>query len=175
MMTLTRLLTVLAGLFAVVLTGTGPVVAADSFGARLRGFEEVPAVSTSGQGFFFATANDAETELDFTLVYFSIEGNVTQAHIHFGQTSVNGGIVLFLCTNLTPPGGVPAPQACPNNPAGNVVTGKLTAANVITQAGQGIGAGQFAEVIHAIKAGVAYANVHTDVFPSGEVRGQITH
>lgn len=166
------LLTVTAVVFAALLTLTQPVTAADGFGARLRGLEEVPSISSGGQGFFFGALNDAETALDYTLVYFGLD-NVTQAHIHIGQTSVNGGIVLFFCTNLTPPGGVPTPPACPNG-AVNTVTGTLTAANVVTQATQGIGAGEFAEVVRAIKAGYAYANVHTGTFTGGEIRGQIS-
>jgi len=38
---------------------------------------------------------------------------------------------------------------------------------------QGINAGEFAELVHAIREGVTYANVHNAVFPSGEIRGQI--
>jgi hypothetical protein len=104
----------------------------------------------------------------------SQEGSVTQAHIHIGQPGVNGGIVLFLCTNLAPPAGVPVPPACPNTPGQSIVTGTLSAANVITTTAQGIAAGDFAEVINAMRALVSYANVHSDQFPGGEIRGQIT-
>ena len=30
----------------------------------------------------------------------------------------------------------------------------------------------FAELVRAIRAGVAYVNVHSSVFPGGEIRGQ---
>lgn len=172
---LTRSLSVVAVLFAMVLGLTTPVMAADNFGARLRGLEEPPPISTPGQGFFFASLDDNETELNYSLVYFGLRADVTQAHIHIGQPGVNGGIVLFLCTNLTPPASVPQPPPCPNTPGQNFVTGTLTAANVITQVGQGIAAGQFAQVIDAMKGLASYANVHTTLFPGGEVRGQITH
>ena len=175
MMKLTRSLRVVAVLFAMVLGVTAPVMAGDNFGARLRGFEEPPSISTAGQGFLFATLNDAETVLTYSLVYFNLQGNVTQSHIHIGQPGVNGGIVLYFCTNLAPPAIVPTPPACPNAPGQNFVTGTLTAANVVTQAGQGIAAGEFSEVVDAMKALVTYANVHTDLFPGGEIRGQITH
>ena len=166
-------LTVTAAVFAAMFALTQPVMAADSFGARLRGLEEVPSISTAGQGFFLGSLNDAETQLDYTLVYFGLESTVSQGHIHVGQTSVNGGIVLFFCTNLTPPANVPVPPACPNG-ASNTVTGTLTAANVIVQTAQGIASGNFADVIRAMRAGFAYANVHSSLYPGGEVRGQIS-
>ena len=53
------------------------------------------------------------------------------------------------------------------------MSGVLTANNVIGPAGQGISAGEFAELVRAIRHGVAYVNVHTATFPSGEVRGQL--
>ena len=172
-----RCLTAVVAVFAVVFVLTGSVLAADNFGARLRGNEEVPPISTTGQGFFFATLNGAETQLDYSIVYFGLTGAVTQSHIHIGQPGVNGGIVLFLCTNLAPPAGVPVPPPCPSGtgPVPVTVSGTLTAANVITQNAQGIAAGEFSEVIDAMRAIVSYANIHSDLFPGGEVRGVVTH
>jgi CHRD domain len=167
-------LTVTAAVFAAVLALAQPVMAADSFGARLRGLEEVPSISTQGQGFFLGTVNVVGSALDYQLVYFDLQGSVTQAHIHIAQPGVNGAIVLFLCTNLAPPANVPQPPPCPAGPGLNSVGGTLSAANVIAQSTQGIAAGEFAEVIRAMRAGNAYANVHTDLFPGGEIRGQVT-
>lgn len=84
--------------------------------------------------------------------------------------SLNGGISVFLCSNL---GNGPAgTQACPN-PSGSV-RGTITAANVIGPAGQeGIGAGEFDKLAQALRAGVAYVNVHTQQFPGGEIRAQL--
>jgi len=64
---------------------------------------------------------------------------------------------------------------CPAAPGGTV-TGNITVANVIAAgtASQQIAAGELAEVVAAIRAGVAYVNVHaTPLNPGGEVRGQI--
>ena len=49
----------------------------------------------------------------------------------------------------------------------------VTAADVIGPTGQGIAAGEFAEVLRAIRQGVAYANVHSMRNLGGEIRGQI--
>jgi len=38
---------------------------------------------------------------------------------------------------------------------------------------QGIAAGEIAEIIRAMRAGVTYANVHTNKHPTGEIRGQL--
>ena len=135
--------------------------------AVLVGYEEVPAISTEGGGSFRARMSGSDA-FTFRLAYGDLSSHVQQAHIHFGQKSVNGGVAVFLCSNL---GNGPAgTAACPD---AGVVTGTITAAQVIGPSGQGIAAGEFEEVIEAIRAGVAYVNVHTDTFPTGEIRGQL--
>jgi hypothetical protein len=44
---------------------------------------------------------------------------------------------------------------------------------VIGPVPQGITPGEFDELLEAIRAGVAYVNVHTSTFPAGEIRGQL--
>jgi CHRD domain len=76
---------------------------------------------------------------------------------------------VFLCSNL---GNGPAgTQACPPPPA--TITGTIRPADVIGPAGQGIDPMEFDELVRAIQAGVAYANVHSETFPNGEIRGQL--
>ncbi|HKE97268.1 MAG TPA: CHRD domain-containing protein [Povalibacter sp.] len=137
--------------------------------ARLVSINEVPALSTPASGRFKAVIDEDEGTITYTISYDALEGAVTQSHIHFGQKGVNGGVSVFFCTNLgNGPAGTPA---CPPPPA--EISGTITAANVIGPAGQGIAAGEFAELLRAIREGVAYANVHSDRFPAGEIRGQI--
>ncbi|HJS22683.1 MAG TPA: CHRD domain-containing protein [Steroidobacteraceae bacterium] len=140
--------------------------------ARLIGINEVPSVSTVARGRFKAVIDEEAGTINFTLSYSALEANPTQAHIHVGQTHTNGGITLFLCTNLTPPAGVPVPQACPAGPT--EISGTLTQADVLAVVAQGIDANGFAEVLRAIRAGATYANVHSERFGSGEIRGPIT-
>ena len=100
---------------------------------------------------------------------------MTQAHIHVAQLSVNGSIVIWLCgtTTGTPP--TPGPAGTQTCPQSGTITGTITAANVIagSTTTQQLEAGELDEVIAAIRAGAAYANVHTDLSPGGEIRGQI--
>lgn len=138
--------------------------------ARLAGFQEVPAVSTEARGEFRGKINRTETEISYELEYSGLEGNVTQSHVHLGQTSVNGGIMFFLCGTAASPGPTGTP-ACPA--PGGKVSGTVTAAQVIGPAGQGIDPGAFAEVLRALRSSVAYANVHSTKWPGGEIRGQV--
>ncbi len=134
---------------------------------RLIGYEEVPAVSTTGHGSLRATVHG--DRIEYRLRYSDIEGTVQQAHIHLGDDLTNGGISVFFCTNL---GNGPAgTQPCPPSPG--EVSGTLTAADVVGPAAQGITAGQFDELVRAIRSGVTYANVHSTTFPGGEIRGNI--
>jgi hypothetical protein len=140
--------------------------------AHLRPIEEVPALSSAGTGEFVATINAAGTEINYALRYSNLSGTATQAHIHIAQKGVNGNIMVFFCTNLgNSPTGTPTPQACP--PSGTI-TGTIHAGDIIGPTSQGIKVGELAKVVQAIRAGVAYANVHSDIFPGGEIRGQIT-
>ena len=132
--------------------------------ASLDGFNEVPAISTTGEGKFKAQISNDETTIEYELSYSGLEGGATlAAHIHLGQSDVNGGVMAFLCGG----GGKPA---CP---ASGTVTGTIVAADIIGPAGQGIAVGELDEVIEAIRAGKAYANVHTATYPGGEIRGQL--
>ena len=147
-----------------------PAAAHDNhYKANLDGFEEVPAVLSPAVGKFTARLNKAGTELAYELRYEDFANTVTQAHIHFAQKGVNGGIVVFLCSNLgNGPAGTPA---CP--PGEGTIAGTMTAANVLGPGGQGLQARQFDALARAIRAGIAYVNVHSSTFASGEIRGQI--
>jgi CHRD domain len=153
--------------------GVGTVAVAGDrggFHTELSGYEEVPAVSTEGGGEFRARVSRETEVIDWELTYEGpFNGEITQSHIHFAQKSVNGAIAVFLCSNL---GNGPAgTQACP--PEGTI-TGTIVPENVgDAAAGQGLAAGEFAELVRAMRAGATYVNVHSRSQPGGEVRGQL--
>jgi hypothetical protein len=147
------------------------------FKAELRGFEEVPAVSTLAHGSVRLRINRDENEIAWRLEYQDLQGNVTQSHIHVGAHHTTGGISVWFCNaTATPPATIPAPQACPPAPQGGppaVLTGTFTSADVAGPNAQLVAPGELAELIKAIRSGVAYANVHSTLVPGGEIRGAL--
>jgi len=142
----------------------------DGIDARLKGVQEVPAVSSAAKGRLKASVDERSGAIHYDLSYSGLEGTVTMAHIHLGQRGVNGGIMLWLCQTT----GFPDPAAlAPTCPASGSVSGVLQANSVVGPPAQGIAALEFAEVLAAIRAGVAYANVHSTKFPGGEIRAQL--
>ena len=159
-----------AGMFVGLL---GPGAEAETRIINLNGLDEVPVVITGATGELRVKIPLDEQTIEYILKYEGIEGgDVLQAHIHLGQKHTTGQIVLYLCTNvggapLSPPAN-PTPP-CPVGPDG-AVSGTLIPANVIARTAQGVGTDDLPAVIEAIRKGVAYANVHTTVSPSGEIR-----
>lgn len=142
----------------------------DTIRAKLTGYQEVPSVSTVAKGEFAAEVAEDGLSFDYELTFSGLQGQVVMSHIHFGQGSVNGSIIIWLCGTTTNPG--PAgTQSCPQS---GTISGTITSANVVAGATtQQLGAGEFAEALAAMRAGVAYANVHTTISPGGEIRGQL--
>jgi hypothetical protein len=147
---------------------------AEHIQATLTGYEEVPAVSTQASGLFRAHISSNDQSITYELSYSGLQGTVTQGHIHIAQLGVNGSIVLWLCQTATNPSPTLGTPICPDG--SGTVTGTLTAADVIAgnQANQQLNAGDLEEVLRAVRAGVAYVNVHTSPLSTGgEIRGQI--
>ena len=161
---------ILAGLFL------STVALADGGGARFKahlvGYEEVPAVNTVAEGRFEARLAPDGQSLTYTMTYSGLQAPVIMSHIHFAQKSVNGSIVVWLCGSAAQPG--PAgTQACPGT--GGTIGGTVTAANVLTgaTASQQFNAGDFESLVDALRAGIAYVNIHSTLSPGGEIRGQV--
>ncbi len=93
------------GIFIVVVAGllaTATVAKADQIRALLTGYEETPAaVSTTGRGEFIATIDPDSDAIHYRETFNGLQGSVTQSHIHVGQLSITGSIVIFLSVPST--------------------------------------------------------------------------
>lgn len=150
--------------FALVTFFAALPLVAQNFRATLDGYAEVPAVSTPSKGAFRATLSADGSSLSYELEYSGLRAGASAAHVHFGREGTNGGVLFWLC------GGAGKP-ACPG--VGGTVSGTVVAGDIQAIAAQGIAAGDLRAALEAMRAGATYVNVHTSMFPGGEIRGQI--
>ncbi len=105
------------------------------------------------------------TGYHFKLVVVGLSGAPTGAHIHGPATAAeNAPVLISLC-------GAPAPAALPT--CGEIVDGKLIVEGDLTSAlfaQWGLGGAYFRDLLNT---SMTYVNVHTELNPMGEVRGQI--
>jgi hypothetical protein len=133
--------------------------------ATARGAEEVPPNNTPATARFRAVIHD-DGMIDFTLSFADLSAPLTVSHIHFGQTKVSGGVMIFLCGGGNQP-------ACPAATAATI-TGQIVANNVTGPAAQGVTPGDLASALRIIvQQGEGYVNLHNSMFPAGEIRGQV--
>lgn len=156
---------IIATLLLLVLAIPATALASKSiYKARLTTSSELHDVigsSASGSAVFGRTANG----LRFTMYVHNLSGPVTGAHIHGPATEAeNGPVIVSLC-------GAPAPAAfaeCTMIDASTLrLDGELTS-NLFAQ--WGVTASTFQSWLND---GLLYVNVHTELNPAGEVRGQI--
>jgi hypothetical protein len=144
------------------------------FTTGLSSFASSPSLFTDGTGTAQVQISPDLQSISYTMTYSGLSSTVTQAHIHFAQTGVNGGVIVYLCDNT----GV-APKGVPTCPVSGTVTGTATAADVnppnnpLPVTAQGIAAGDFAALIAALETNTGYVNLHTTNYPAGEIRGQL--
>ena len=131
-------------------------------GTHMSGGQETPPRPSRAQGQLVLRLEAGGTALAYKLLVANIE-DVTQAHIHLSPPGAPGPVIAWLY-----PAAPPA-QHIPGRFNGVLAEGTITDINVTGPlAGQGVAA-----LVATIRAGNAYANVHTVRFPPGEIRGQI--
>jgi plastocyanin len=151
-----------AGTFAYVcslhagMSGTINVAAASLF-SQMNGANERPAATPSaanGAAIFTRNGNT----VSFTVAFQGIASNPTGLHIHApaNATQTTGIAVDLLRTTQMGPSGV--------------LTGTFTSTDIRSVAGAP--AVSLDSLMTLIRTGNAYVNVHSSVYPAGEIRGQ---
>jgi hypothetical protein len=116
-----------------------------TFSARMNGQQEVPAVTTTGQGVATMVLNGTRDTLCISIYTAGSPTMLNGIHLHSGAAGTNGAVVVDLSPFLV---------------NGNVKT-------VIT------GAALTSALISDMITGDIYVNAHTDANPNGEIRGQV--
>ena len=130
------------------------------FTAKMTGKEEVPPHDTKATGNAeFTLSADGKT-MSYKVDVMNID-KVTMAHIHQGKVGENGPPVVWLFNSSSNPTG-------PMN--GMLSQGKITSNDLVGP----LKGKQMSDLVKLINDGQAYANVHTEPNPKGEIRGQIS-
>jgi hypothetical protein len=148
-----------------------------NFNTHLTGDEETPPNASPGQGQAVLRVSTDGLSVDFQLIASNID-NITQAHIHCGPPGVAGPIRIWLFPTIgtsgvaLPPGG--------GRHDGVLASGTFHPAGVTCPS---VAGNPSMPVLDAIRAGLAYVNVHTNAgagvppgpgnLPAGEIRGQL--
>lgn len=160
-----------------------------NIGTHLTGDEEVLASAGPGdphprdshaQGQAIFRVSDDGSSASFRLIASNIE-NVVQAHIHCGRPGENGPIRMWLFPDIGATG--TALTVAEGRRNGVLAEGAFSFGAQICPAAN---VGTDMPLLDAIRAGLAYVNVHTNDFvdptntgpgdfPGGEIRGQLDH
>lgn len=129
------------------------------FNVSLSGKNEVPERDTNAVGEVIVTISKDETSVHYKVIVANIE-NVVASHFHMAPANENGGVVRGIFQN-------PNPQ--PSGPMNGILAeGDITADNLT-----GALSGNLSGFIDALRNGNIYVNVHTTLYPGGELRGQL--
>jgi hypothetical protein len=134
--------------------GTDPDPEVLAFRATMNGANERPnPITTAGTGTATFTINDAETSANWSVTVSGLTSNINNAHIHLGNASVAGSVIILL-------GGFPSATS-------GTWSGTITNATAL---GLGI---SWPSLLTLIRNGETYVNVHTVNNGGGEIRGQL--
>jgi CHRD domain len=129
----------------------------NKFSTPLTGMEEVPPVNTNSTG--IALFELVKNNINFKINVTNLD-NINAAHIHLGEFGQNGDVIFTLFKPATPIDVL----------NGTLVEGKVTAVDL-----QGPLKGKTVnDLVQLINNTKTYVNIHTEQYPNGEIRGQIT-
>ncbi|WP_027419057.1 CHRD domain-containing protein [Crocinitomix catalasitica] len=116
-----------------------------AFDAWLNGEQEVPAVMTDAMGVASLSISATLDTLWYDVMASGLSDEITGAHIHEAVAGESGDVIIGLTDDI----------------AGNRIQGMITGADLT------------ADMINTLLHGEGYLNLHTDLNPGGEIRGQV--
>ncbi len=143
---------------------------AQVFTAFLSGPAESPPNASVGTGFTTVTINPATHMLQVQFSFSNLSGTTTAAHIH-AATATPGTGTAGVATQTPTFSGFPTGVTSGSYSNTFDMSQSSTWNPAYVTANGGTAAGAENAFVAAIIAGKAYLNIHTSVFPSGEIRG----
>jgi hypothetical protein len=144
-----------------------------TYTAQLSGPNESPPVSSPGTGFAIVDFDAAAHTLRVNETFAGLLGNTTASHIHCclaTPATGNAGVATQVPTFAGFPSGVTAGTY--QNTFDTLLPSTWNSAFIT--ANGGTAAGAEAALAAGLAAGTTYINIHTNLFPAGEIRGFLT-
>ena len=146
------------GLMSILLSTSKAEEGAQTFTATLEGSEN----KSNSTGTAKFQVNDNNSKISYWLNVTGIK-KINEAHIHNGTSGQSGDIVVSLLSkSKSVKGGTSPPEI---DFSGNITKGELRSL---------LEGKDIADLVSIMNNGSAYVNVHTDKYPRGAIRGQIT-
>lgn len=123
--------------------------ARESYLFDLNGGQEVPPNSSTATGAGMASIDRDETNVHFSILYSGLQGTFSNAHFHYEEPGVSGPVIFGLASFFDSFG---------------FAEGYWDQQS--SQTFNGVYAKYFAD-------GEVYANIHSSIFPAGEIRGNL--
>ena len=129
-----------------------------TFNANFSGSQQATANPSFGTGAATLVADTVGQTLKVSESFTNLSAGSVAGHLHVGKFGMSGPVIIPF-TNF--PVGVTSGS----------YTGTFTAANLINQTTSGVAT--FAELLTALTSNNAYLNIHSSLYPAGEIRGQV--
>lgn len=121
--------------------------AREGYTFEINGGQEVPPVTSTGVGAGMVSIDRDQTNAHYMLVVGNLAGTFTASHFHRARPGVSGGVIYNITASFNDFGGAYGYWDQGSSPA--------------------------FDASPLFRANEVYVNVHTDLFPGGEIRGNI--
>lgn len=163
-----RLFPVLLGaLFFTAVTSHAAVI---SYRTSLSGANEEPPNASPGSGSAIVTVNDVLRTMRVQIEFQDLTGTTTASHVHCCTLNPFSGVV-GVATQLPTFSGFPLGVTSGVYDATFDLTSASTFNPAFISANGGTVAGAELALLSGLASGRAYVNLHTTVYPPGEIRG----
>ena len=132
-----------------------------TFSASLSGKDEVPPTESNSTGTAKFQVDENSSQVSYWVNVTGIK-KINQAHIHNGTEGQNGDIVVTLTKDKSAKGNESPPNI---GFSGNITKDDLHGP---------LKDKELTDLVSLMSDGNAYVNVHTDKYPDGAIRGQIS-